>query len=224
MTTSNNRPLTEDDIAAYLLGNPDFFERHADVLATVQLTSPHSRRAISLQERQAEILRARIRELELHGAQMLRHGQHNERVLAQLDALTLTWLAQPQASALPEQIEQGLKQALQLQWVALRVWDMPKAAGLAHTFEPSPALRQHINAMQQPYCGVRRDDPTMDWLAEPEGVASMACVPLRLTSSEQAIGAMVLASDDAQRFTDDMGLALLQRLGALVAAALQRLA
>jgi len=52
----------------------------------------------------------------------------------------------------------------------------------------------------------------------------MACLPLRLTSSEQAIGAMVLASDDAQRFTDDMGLALLQRLGALVAAALQRLA
>ena len=44
-------PITEDDIANYLGNNPDFFERHAQVLATVQMTSPHGNRAVSLQER-----------------------------------------------------------------------------------------------------------------------------------------------------------------------------
>ena len=32
--------------------HPGFFERHAELLATVQLTSPHGQRAVSLQERQ----------------------------------------------------------------------------------------------------------------------------------------------------------------------------
>src|SRR5574343_293477 len=58
-------PITEDDIADFLLNTPDFFERHAELLATVQLTSPHGHRAVGLQERQAEMLREKIRVLEL---------------------------------------------------------------------------------------------------------------------------------------------------------------
>ena len=34
--TQTLSPITEDDIANYLLQTPDFFERHAEVLATVQ--------------------------------------------------------------------------------------------------------------------------------------------------------------------------------------------
>ncbi|HAJ14135.1 MAG TPA: DUF484 domain-containing protein, partial [Comamonadaceae bacterium] len=63
-------PITEDDIANYLVNTPDFFERHADLLAAVQLTSPHGHRAVSLQERQAEMLREKIRGLELRAAEM----------------------------------------------------------------------------------------------------------------------------------------------------------
>ena len=44
-----SHPITEDDIANYLVHTPDFFERHAALLATVQLSSPHNQRAISLQ-------------------------------------------------------------------------------------------------------------------------------------------------------------------------------
>ena len=51
----------EDDIADYLARTPSFFERHAELLARVQITSPHGKRAVSLQERQLEILRERIR-------------------------------------------------------------------------------------------------------------------------------------------------------------------
>jgi uncharacterized protein YigA (DUF484 family) len=63
MTMTHNPipPITEDDIADYLANTPDFFERHAGLLAAVQLTSPHGQRAVSLQERQAELLREKIR-------------------------------------------------------------------------------------------------------------------------------------------------------------------
>ena len=58
MSNSNPmHPITEDDIANYLVHNPDFFHRHAELLSTVRLSSPHGQRAVSLQERQAEMLR-----------------------------------------------------------------------------------------------------------------------------------------------------------------------
>ena len=53
-------PITEDDIANYLGNNPDFFERHAQVLAPVRMTSPHGNRPVSLQDRQAEMLREKF--------------------------------------------------------------------------------------------------------------------------------------------------------------------
>ena len=61
---ANANPITEDDIAHYLLNSPDFFARHAEVLAGVQFVSPHSKRTVSLQERQAEMLREKIKVLE----------------------------------------------------------------------------------------------------------------------------------------------------------------
>jgi len=52
--------ITEDDIANFLLNTPGFFERHAELLGSIQLTSPHGQRAVSLQERQMELLREKM--------------------------------------------------------------------------------------------------------------------------------------------------------------------
>jgi len=49
--------VSEAEIARFLIDTPGFFERHAEALATVRLTSPHGMRAVSLQERQMEMLR-----------------------------------------------------------------------------------------------------------------------------------------------------------------------
>ena len=64
LNTSVTHPITEADIANYLASTPDFFERHAELLAAVHLSSPHSNRAVSLQERQAEMLRDKIKAIE----------------------------------------------------------------------------------------------------------------------------------------------------------------
>ena len=80
MNTNNpamNNPITEDDIAHYLSNTPDFFVRHAELLAAVQFTSPHSNRTVGLQERQAEMLREKIKALEHRIMEMIRHGSEN---------------------------------------------------------------------------------------------------------------------------------------------------
>ena len=70
-------PITEDDIANYLANTPDFFVRHAELLAAVQLNRPHGHRAVSLQERQAEMLRDKIKLLEQRIMEMMRNGNDN---------------------------------------------------------------------------------------------------------------------------------------------------
>src|SRR5215211_5711999 len=77
MKADGMNPITEDDIANYLANSPDFFARHAQLLAAVQLTSPHGNRAVSLQERQAEMLREKIKVLEHRIMDMVRHGNEN---------------------------------------------------------------------------------------------------------------------------------------------------
>jgi uncharacterized protein YigA (DUF484 family) len=65
-----------------------FFERHAELLASVQLTSPHGQRAVSLQERQMEMLRERIKGLERKIIEMIRHGQDNVAIADRLHRWT----------------------------------------------------------------------------------------------------------------------------------------
>ena len=86
-------PITEDDIANYLANSPDFFQRHAELLASVHLASPHNNRAVSLQERQAEMLRDKIKLLEHRLMDMIRHGNENALLANRL----LRWLPLPRS-------------------------------------------------------------------------------------------------------------------------------
>jgi uncharacterized protein YigA (DUF484 family) len=78
---SHTQPLlgtvTEADIADFLLRTPEFFERHVDLLTAVRLTSPYGARAVSLQERQAEMLRDKLKGLERRILDMMRNGTDN---------------------------------------------------------------------------------------------------------------------------------------------------
>jgi uncharacterized protein YigA (DUF484 family) len=76
--------LSEHDLAAYLAANPEFFERHAELLTTLQLLSPHGNRAVSLQERQMEMLRDKMRTLEHRLAAMMRNAVDNEALAGKL--------------------------------------------------------------------------------------------------------------------------------------------
>src|SRR3989338_5144190 len=99
---SIQNPITEDDIANFLANTPDFFERHADLLATVQLSSGHGGRAVRLQERQAGLLRDKITELEVKVVQMIRHGQENVGIADKLPQCTLNLLLTAHARDLPD--------------------------------------------------------------------------------------------------------------------------
>jgi uncharacterized protein YigA (DUF484 family) len=137
-----SNPITEDDIANYLANTPDFFVRNAELLATVQLTSPHSNRAVGLQERQAELLREKIKSLEQRIMEMIRHGSENVMLSDRILRWARSLLMVSDLHALPASIAQDIQSQFTVPQVGLRLWGMaPEYAGLAATSEVSEDAR-----------------------------------------------------------------------------------
>lgn len=226
-TNMLNHPITEDDIAHFLSITPDFFQRHAELLATVQFTSPHSHRAVSLQERQAEMLREKIKVLEHRIMDMIRNGNENvllsDKILRWVRTLFLT----TDAATLPEQIVQELTIEFSVPQVGLRMWDVaPQYRDQAFAQGVSDDAKVFASSLMEPFCGLNTGFEALSWLPEPTAIASVALIPLRTGaagSTAPAFGMLVLASTDAYRFNSGMGTDFLARIGELTSAALSRL-
>ena len=226
--TSGVQGITEADIANYLANTPGFFERHAELLGSVQLTSPHGQRAVSLQERQMEMLRDKIRGLEGKIIEMIRYGQDNVSIADRLHRWTRTLMLVPHPAELPGLLVRELMHQFMIPQAGIRVWDAA-AAFATHDFaQPVGAdIKLFAGSLSLPYCGVNAGFEAAQWLDEPTSAKSMALIPLRADAvagnPTAAFGMLVLASPDPTRYTVDMGNEFLVRIGEIAGAALSRL-
>ena len=223
MNHSSVTPITEDDIAQFLIHTPDFFERHAELLSAVQLTSPHGGRAVSLQERQAEMLREKIKLLELRLMEMMRHGNENMLIADKVQRWARQMFLVGRPVDLPTALLAGLQSQFAVPQAALKLWDVAEV----YAQEPfaqgaSEDARSLASSLSAPYCGVNSGFDVLHWLEEPERVQSLALLPLRAAPQEAAFGLLVLASPDSQRYQAGMATDFLERIGELAAAALSR--
>jgi hypothetical protein len=227
MTKNDMNPITEDDIASWLANTPDFFERHAQLLASVQLTSPHGNRAVSLQERQAEMLREKIKALEHRVMDMVRHGNENMIIADRLQRWARNLLLVQSSRALPATIAAQIQQQFMIPQVAIKVWDVDSKYGKEPFAESvTDDAKSFASSLTQPYCGVNSGFEAVQWLEDPAMAMSIALIPLRegeITGTSPAFGMLVLASPDPQRFASGMGTDFLERIAELASAALSRL-
>jgi uncharacterized protein YigA (DUF484 family) len=216
--------ITEGDIADYLVSSPGFFERHAELLGTIQLTSPHGQRAVSLQERQMEMLRDKIKGLERQIVEMIRHGQDNMAIADKLHRWTRALMLTANAADLPNVLVRELQHQFMIPAAAVRVWGAADAfAGLAFTRDTGEDVRTFASSLTAPYCGVNTGFEAVQWLDDPGQASSIALVPLRHDGELVAFGLLVLASPDPTRYSADMGTDFLARIGEVASAALTRL-
>ena len=214
--------ITETDIANYLANTPGFFERHAELLSSVQLTSPHGQRAVSLQERQMEMLRDRIKGLELRIVEMIRHGQENIAIADRLHRTTRRLLVTVDPAMLPGRIVETLKHEFMIPQAALRLWNIgPVYADLAFAQAVSDDAKSFSASLTLPYCGVNAGFEATRWLEDPGTVMSLAMLPLR--QGDTCFGLLVLGSPDPTRYSADMGTDFLMRMAEVASAALSRL-
>ncbi len=175
-----SHPITEDDIANFLLASPDFFERHAEVLASIQLASPHGNRAVGLQQRQAEMLREKIKALESRIVDMVGHAHDNAQLADKVEQLCCELLHVEQPAELPARLVGGLAQRFDVPQVALRVWDVDaRFATSPFAQDVGEDAQAFAASLQMPFCGVNPGLPVVQWLHEPEAAVSLAVIPLR---------------------------------------------
>jgi len=229
MTTSHIPPITEDDIAQFLTNTPGFFERHAEVLASVQITSPHGARAVSLQERQAEMLREKIKGLEQRIMEMVRNSTENAGIAHKVHQWTSALLEVKDPFDLPLAVVDGLRTLFDVPQAAVRVWDVAGPyIDADFTQGASEDARAFASSLTMPFCGPNLGFEPAGWLAQEPGepAQSLALLPLRagaIDSATPAFGLLVLGSPDAHRFDATMGTDFLARMAELASAALIRL-
>ena len=216
-------PITEDDIANYVVNNPDFFQRHAELLASVRLANPHGPRAVSLQERQADMLRDKIRGLESRIMDMIRHGTENSALNDRLLRWAGSLLTATDAGQLPRLMVEQIQSLFMVPQAAIRLWHVrPEHAAEPYAQGVSDEVKAWLATLTSPYCGVPAHEEITRFMGQPEQVQSMAVVALR-QGDGAPWGLLALASPDAQRYHAGMGTDLLERIGQLAAAALSRL-
>jgi uncharacterized protein YigA (DUF484 family) len=214
-------------IAQYLADHPQFFEEYAGLLGEVKLSSPLTGRAVSLQERQMEVMRDKYKALELRMAELMRHAEENAAIANRFHGWTRQLLeagAPDEApAAMPRAVVDGLRQHFVVPQVTLRLWNLaPEHAGEWYASGVSDDVRLFANSLRAPYCGPNRDFEAVHWLengADDESpVRSTVLVPLRANGA--AFGLLVLGSPDPERFGAGMGTDFLVHIGETASAAL----
>lgn len=212
-----------DAIAIYLQQHPEFLEQHPDIVAGLRLTTALGGRTVSLQERQVEILRDKIRQLELKLAAFMRNASGNELIMANLHQWTLQLLAEHAPAALPASLVSATQSCFDVPAVSIRLWDTKAEFADADFIIEDEDARAFADSHSHPVCGAAARQPGILWLDDAASMQSVALLPLRKPGTETSFGLMVLGSPDPQRFAADLATDILARISDIASARLQPL-
>lgn len=217
--------LGDDDVARYLRTHPEFFDAHPDLLSSISVTHRHGGRAISLHERQLDVLREKHKAMERRLAELVRIGEENDAIASRLQRWTREMLLADDPARLPGLVADGMTTGFSVPQVALRLWGVrPAYQGLDWAAPVGDDVIAQADGLHLPYCGPNAELQAAMWL--PGGgrtTRSIALLALRKGAGPKAFGLLVLGSPDPGRFQANLGTAFLERIGELASAALSRL-
>jgi uncharacterized protein YigA (DUF484 family) len=166
-------------------------------------------------------LRKWVALLERRWMDVIRNSQANTRTADRLHEWTLALLQVDEKVELPDVLLVELMELFSIPQAALRLWGL--AGGEVFPGDVDAEVREWARGHPQIYCGPIFPTSALTWLDEPEGVASVALLPLRRSMLSMPFGLLVLGSDDPDRYRADLGVLHLQRIQELASAALIRL-
>jgi uncharacterized protein YigA (DUF484 family) len=220
--------LSEHTVRDYLSAHPDFFERHATLLDSLQL--PHaSGGAVSLVERQISVLRQKELKLEKQLKELIEVARANDVLSAKIHELSLQLLAAPDLAVTIMALEEAMRSGFGADQAVLVVFGDPDGFADIDAGRFFRVIEKNSEALgpfktflagSSARCGQIRD-AQRDFLFhdDAEEIGSAALVPL---SSGTDIGFLAIGSTAADRFHPGMSIDFLTRLGDLVAGALKR--
>jgi uncharacterized protein YigA (DUF484 family) len=218
--------IAEEQVADFLVAHPEFFERHAGVLARLRLPHQRGSAAISLVERQVLVLRDKQTVLEKKLHELVENGRANDLIVDRVHRLTRRLLRARDAAAVVAGLETSLREDFGAsRWVLLAT--DPALAPLGALRNPqvrvvprgTPELKifETFFESARPRSGQIRDTQR-DYLFGGEGsqVGSTVLIPL---GERASLGLLAIASHDTERYLPTMSTDFLVRIGEIVAEA-----
>lgn len=211
--------LDSDSVALYLQDNVQFFDAHPDLLATLRLSSQLGGRTVSLQDRQMEVMREKLKALELKHANLMRVAKDNDAIMNKFHQWVDALLISRNDQHLPDTLIDSMRDVFGVEGASLRLWDEP-APDQWFGKNISEEARAYAAQLAQPYCGPAGDQPGLDWLDNQSTLQSAAIVALRKPGTGESFGLLVLGSNDPLRFSSELATDFLMRIGQTASAAL----
>ncbi len=211
-------------VALFLQEYPDFFEHNPELIAGLKLTTALGGRTVSLQERQVEVLREKIRQLELKLATLTRNAGNNDVIISNFHQWVLLLLSGGATDDLPATLASTMKECFNVPAATLRLWNLNADHADQWFATDDGDARAFADEHQAPVCGPTTGKPGVLWLDDAAAMQSAALVPLRKAGSETSFGLLVLGSPDPQRFSSELATDFLARIGETASAYLQPLA
>jgi hypothetical protein len=208
--------MSPDDIAVFLRTNPQFFDKHPELLESIHVPHPYGGRAIPLAERQTVALREKLKLIEGKLAELIQFGEENDAISEKVHRLAVALVGSRDFPSFTRTLYFHLREDFAVPHVELRVWGKGVPADFDEARPVDEEQRRQAETLGAPHCGAAAGSPFLPWFGEAaEHVRSLALVPLGQTA---VFGLLALGSEDAQRFYADMGTLYLRRIGELCAA------
>ena len=220
--------VSDGDVHRYLESNPDFFERHSELLSALRL--PHvAGGTVSLVERQVSVLRQKDLKLERKLKELLGVARANDLLGNKIHKLAILLLGASDLAETLKICEKSLRvdfDASQSILVLFRDPELFAEVQIGRFFRPVQRQDDAVKAFDtflkrnKPRCGqVRNAQRDFLFGHETDEIGSCGLVPL---GPKSELGFLAIGSVDADRFHPGMSTDFLARLGQLIAAALQR--
>ena len=213
-------PLNADAVADYLEDHPNFFDAYPDVIAGLKLTTALGGRTVSLHERQMEVLREKVRQLELKLGNQGHAARDNESIMDKFHHWIVKLLS-ASPSQRPELLLESLRECFDVPAASLRLGNADgDTSGKWHQGEGLEEARTLANQQITPYCGAPSGKAGVSWLDDASTMQSIALVALRRPGAADSFGLLVLGSPDPQRFSASLATDILKRIGETASAAM----
>jgi uncharacterized protein len=219
--------IDEAAVASYLSATPEFFDRHAQLLARIRLPDTRGGAStVSLLERQAEVLRERNRQLERKVSDFVEVARENDALGTRVLGMARRLIAAGNRAAKVAAIEAALRedfgagQSVLVLTAAHAPQGVPESRFLRVVTAEAAELRsfETLFASGKPRCGQLRDSQREFLFGADAGtIGSVALVPL---GGKSGYGLLACGSTDSQRFNPTMSTDFLAHIGELIAAAL----
>lgn len=203
----------------YLANHAEFFNEYPELLADLQL-SHASGKAVSLIERQVQVLREQNHDLKQRLLELVDVARDNDRLNERLHNLTLELIGAGSLAELVESLEHQLRNEFMADAIILHLPDLDESRQRETGAQPL-VIDDHLRELlptplteNKPQCG-RLKQAQAEFLFGEQAAAieSSAVIPL----GENACGGLLtIGSREVNRFNPCMGTVFLMHLGELL--------